>query len=66
MQYPPYEVLPPAIAVSDTQHGAWITVAAALGLAVTFICLGMRIYVRVAIAPPFGLDDIALSVGFVS
>ncbi|KAI9037908.1 uncharacterized protein KD926_011520 [Aspergillus affinis] len=48
---PPFEV------VDDLHHGAWIIIATALGLAIALVSFLIRVYVRVALNPPFAVDD---------
>jgi hypothetical protein len=53
-QSPPFQV------VDDLHHGAWIIITAALGLVVSLVCLLIRLYVRLALSPPFAYDDYVL------
>ncbi|EAW10458.1 uncharacterized protein ACLA_049300 [Aspergillus clavatus NRRL 1] len=53
-QSPPFQV------VDDLHHGAWIIITAALGLVVSLVCLFIRVYVRLALCPPFASDDYVL------
>lgn len=43
--------------IDATHHGAWVVIATALGLTLGFVCLLIRLYVRVIITPPFARDD---------
>ena len=54
-QYPPFAVVTP------DDHSAWIIIAAALGLASSFVFGAIRVFVRQTISPQYGLDDIALA-----
>lgn len=53
-QSPPFQV------VDDLHHGAWIVITAAFGLVVSLVCLLIRVYVRLALSPPFAYDDYVL------
>ncbi|GFF26139.1 hypothetical protein IFM61606_09654 [Aspergillus udagawae] len=53
-QSPPFQV------VDDLHHGAWIIITAAFGLVVSLVCLLIRVYVRLALSPPFAYDDYVL------
>lgn len=57
---------PPLLIVDSNHHGAWVAISAAIGLTITFFCLLIRLYVRLAISPPFGKDDVTLVVASVS
>ncbi|KAH8428383.1 uncharacterized protein LDX57_006081 [Aspergillus melleus] len=48
---PPFEV------VDDLHHGAWVIIATALGLVIALVSFLIRVYVRVALNPPFAVDD---------
>ncbi|KAK1144231.1 hypothetical protein N8T08_005644 [Aspergillus melleus] len=48
---PPFEV------VDDLHHGAWVIIATALGLVVALVSFLIRVYVRIALNPPFAVDD---------
>lgn len=54
------DLQPPLLIVDDTHHGAWVAIAAGYGLTLTLVCLLIRVYVRVLISPPFGIDDLVL------
>ena len=58
---PPFEV------VDDLHHGAWVIIATALGLVIALVSFLIRVYVRVALNPPFAVDDgvlLGATVGF--
>ncbi|KAK2748148.1 hypothetical protein FQN57_001273 [Myotisia sp. PD_48] len=57
---------PPLLPVDHKHHGAWIAIAAAIGQAITLLCLLIRVYVRVIVSPPFGKDDIVLLAATIS
>lgn len=54
---------PPFAVVTPTDHEAWILIATALGLACSLLFCAIRIFVRLAISPNFGLDDYSLYLG---
>lgn len=60
------DLQPPLLIVDDTHHGAWVAIAAAFGLTLTLVCLLIRLYVRIAVSPPFGIDDLVLLFATVS
>ncbi|RDW81019.1 uncharacterized protein DSM5745_04576 [Aspergillus mulundensis] len=51
---------PPFQVVDDLHHGAWIIIVAALGLVLSLVSFSIRLYVRLALHPPFGKDDYVL------
>ncbi|KAL4909142.1 hypothetical protein BDW74DRAFT_146062 [Aspergillus multicolor] len=51
---------PPFQVVDDLHHGAWIIIVAALGLVLSLVSFLIRLYVRLALHPPFGKDDYVL------
>ncbi|KAL2829770.1 hypothetical protein BDW59DRAFT_34310 [Aspergillus cavernicola] len=53
-QSPPFQV------VDDLHHGAWIIITVALGLVFSLVSFLIRLYVRLALHPPFGKDDYVL------
>ncbi|OJZ87653.1 hypothetical protein ASPFODRAFT_45364 [Aspergillus luchuensis CBS 106.47] len=53
-QSPPFQV------VDDLHHGAWIIITGALGLVVSLVSFFIRLYVRIALHPPFAFDDYLL------
>ncbi|CAK44698.1 hypothetical protein AnigIFM59636_011631 [Aspergillus niger] len=53
-QSPPFQV------VDDLHHGAWIIITGALGLVVSLVSFFIRLYVRIALHPPFAYDDYLL------
>ncbi|RAK88435.1 hypothetical protein BO79DRAFT_19503 [Aspergillus costaricaensis CBS 115574] len=53
-QSPPFQV------VDDLHHGAWIIITGALGLVVSLVSFFIRLYVRLALHPPFAFDDYLL------
>jgi hypothetical protein len=55
----------PTAVISPYDHSGWVTITAALGLCVVLIFFAIRVYIRTAISPKFGLDDIVLSVATV-
>lgn len=62
MAAPTSSSLPPGhnapLAVLDPDdHGAWILICNAFGLTVVLITLLIRIYIRVKVSPPYGVDD---------
>lgn len=48
---------PPFQVVDDSHHGAWVIIATALGLVIALVSFLIRVYVRVALNPPFAVDD---------
>ncbi|KAE8146686.1 hypothetical protein BDV25DRAFT_46956 [Aspergillus avenaceus] len=58
--YVPPGYSPPFQVVDDSHHGAWIIITAALGLVVSFVSFLIRLYVRLALNPPFAYDDFVL------
>ncbi|KAL5343675.1 hypothetical protein BJX70DRAFT_393734 [Aspergillus crustosus] len=53
-QSPPFQV------VDDLHHGAWVIIVVALGLVLSLVSFLIRLYVRLALNPPFGKDDYVL------
>ncbi|OOF90120.1 hypothetical protein ASPCADRAFT_519430 [Aspergillus carbonarius ITEM 5010] len=53
-QSPPFQV------VDDLHHGAWIIITGALGLVLSLVSFFIRLYVRLALHPPFAYDDYLL------
>lgn len=53
--YPPYAV------VTDTDHGAWIIIAVALGITFVIISSLIRIFLRISFVQRPGLDDTFLA-----
>ncbi|PYH34491.1 uncharacterized protein BO87DRAFT_48689 [Aspergillus neoniger CBS 115656] len=53
-QSPPFQV------VDDLHHGAWIIITGALGLVVSLVSFFIKLYVRLALHPPFAFDDYLL------
>ncbi|KAL3475628.1 hypothetical protein BJX99DRAFT_259234 [Aspergillus californicus] len=51
---------PPFQVVDDLHHGAWIIITVALGLVFSLTSFLIRLYVRLALHPPFGKDDYVL------
>ncbi|KXT00972.1 hypothetical protein AC578_8203 [Pseudocercospora eumusae] len=51
--------------VTNSDHSAWIIVAASLGLALTLVFAGIRVFIRKIISPGVGLDDALLAVATV-
>ena len=47
----------PIAVVDDNDNGAWVLICNAFGLTVILITLIVRIYIRVRVSPPFGIDD---------
>lgn len=66
MSGPPHEFTvppgyhPPFAIVTDKDHTAWILIGTALGLALSLMFAGIRLFVRCSISRGFGLDDIVL------
>ncbi|KAF7585473.1 hypothetical protein BBP40_010870, partial [Aspergillus hancockii] len=58
--YVPPGYAPPFQVVDDEHHGAWIIIVAALGLVVSLVSFLIRLYVRLALSPPFAYDDFVL------
>ncbi|KAF7196041.1 hypothetical protein HII31_02667 [Pseudocercospora fuligena] len=56
---------PPFATVTDDDHSAWIIIAASLGLALTLVFAGIRVFIRKIISPGVGLDDALLAVATV-
>ncbi len=48
---------PPFAVVTPTDHSAWIIIATAFGLSCVLLFSFIRLFIRLTIAPPFGLDD---------
>lgn len=53
--YPPFAV------VTDTDHGAWIIIAVALGITFVIISSLIRIFLRISFVQRPGLDDTFLA-----
>jgi hypothetical protein len=61
-------VSPPAATISPLDHRGWVAIATVLGVVLSLFALGVRLFIRTAISPPFGMDDWALctaTVGFI-
>ncbi|KAI5358848.1 hypothetical protein Slin14017_G111310 [Septoria linicola] len=48
---------PPFARVTDQDHTAWIIISTTIGLALTLLFGGIRIFIRKQVHPPFGHDD---------
>ncbi len=57
---------PPFYQVTPIDHGAWVAVATGVGICCAPVALLIRVFVRVVINPPFGSDDITISLAMVS
>jgi hypothetical protein len=57
---------PPLAVVTDNDHTAWLIIATTLGLSLTLLFGGIRIFVRWTVSPGVGLDDGSLAVATVS
>ncbi|KXT15028.1 hypothetical protein AC579_4883 [Pseudocercospora musae] len=60
-----YYYFPPFATVTDDDHSACIIIAASLGLALTLVFAGIRVFIRKIIIPGVGLDDALLAVATV-
>ncbi|KAL4803706.1 hypothetical protein BDV18DRAFT_38301 [Aspergillus unguis] len=58
--YVPPGHAPPFQVVDDAHHGAWVIIVVALGLVLSLVSFSIRLYVRIALHPPFGKDDYIL------
>ena len=58
-------VAPPAAAITPLDHRGWVIIATVLGVVLGLLALGVRLFIRIAISPPFGMDDRALWVATV-
>jgi hypothetical protein len=58
--YVPPGYSPPFQVVDDLHHGAWVIIVVALGLVLSLVSFLIRLYVRLALHPPFGKDDYVL------
>ncbi|KAL4817238.1 hypothetical protein BDW67DRAFT_190437 [Aspergillus spinulosporus] len=58
--YVPPGYSPPFQVVDDLHHGAWVIIIVALGLVLSLVSFLIRLYVRLALHPPFGKDDYVL------
>lgn len=57
----------PPFAVIDPDHrGGLVVIVGALGLVISFVCLLIRLYVRLVLCPPFACDDFFLLTATVS
>lgn len=54
------------LAVTASDHGAYIVIAAVLGVTWSVLVLAIRLYIRFHLNGPFGPDDAAASFGTVS
>lgn len=50
----------PFTVITDTDHGAWIIIATALGLSQILLFAGIRIFVRCVINPGLAFDDLMI------
>lgn len=57
--YPPFAI------ISDSDHGGWIIIATALGLAMALLSTAIRVYVKCVSSQRAGADDYLLAVGTV-
>lgn len=48
---------PPSTVVTDSDHGGWLTITNGVMLCNVLLFLGVRLYIRFAISPPFRRDD---------
>lgn len=55
----------PSTVVAPTDHSAWITITSALCVCFVLGFLGLRVYIRTIISPPFRYDDMASSLATV-
>ncbi|KAL4947813.1 hypothetical protein BDW69DRAFT_189851 [Aspergillus filifer] len=58
--YVPPGYSPPFQVVDDNHHGAWVIITVAIGLVLSLVSFLIRLYVRLALHPPFGKDDYIL------
>lgn len=54
------------IPVTPDRHGAYVVIASLVGLIWTLFIIGIRVYLRTRLTPPFGWDDFAAVFGTVS
>lgn len=57
---------PPYAAVTDTDHGAFIIIAVALGLTFVLVSSSIRLFLRISFSQRAGLDDTFLVAATVS
>ncbi|KAE8365535.1 hypothetical protein BDV27DRAFT_171557 [Aspergillus caelatus] len=53
------------VQVTPDDHSAFIIIAALIGLSWSILIIGIRVYLRLKLNPPFGLDDVAAVFGTV-
>ncbi|KKK22661.1 hypothetical protein ARAM_002581 [Aspergillus rambellii] len=58
--YVPPGQLPPFQVVDNLHHGAWVIITVGLGLVFSLVSFLIRLYVRLALHPPFAYDDFVL------
>ncbi|KAF2724726.1 hypothetical protein K431DRAFT_300604 [Polychaeton citri CBS 116435] len=58
----PSDYSTPLAVVDANDHGAWVIICNAFGLCIILICLGIRVYIRTKVSPPFGYDDHLLTI----
>ncbi|KAH8427164.1 uncharacterized protein LDX57_004879 [Aspergillus melleus] len=51
------------IEVTPDKHGAFVIIASLVGLIWTVFIIGIRVYLRMRLTPPFGWDDVAAIFG---
>lgn len=54
------------VQVTPDDHSAFIIIAALIGLSWSILIIGIRVYLRLKLNPPFGLDDVAAVFGTVN
>lgn len=50
----------PATVITNSDHSGWITITSGLVLCHVLLFLGIRVYIRVSVSPPFRWDDTVL------
>ena len=58
--YPPFAI------ITEDDHGGWIIIATALGLALALLSIAIRFYVKWISSQRAGMDDVLLATGAVS
>jgi hypothetical protein len=51
---------PASTIVTDSDHGGWVTITNGVMLCNVMFFLGIRVYIRCSVSPPFRRDDFVL------
>lgn len=65
LPFHPRDTGPPTQHITPDNHGAYLTIVAAILMTWMLLCLAMRILIRTRFNGPWGHDDTAVSLGSV-